>query len=303
MTDPHQTTLAKARSALQYVYPKRMLSALMFRATRIHHQAFKNWQIRWFIDRYNVAMDQALEPDPNAYPDFNTFFTRPLKAGARPIAGAADEICSPADGTVLELGDMNHQTMLQVKGLELNIDELLGGRSSLTDTFSDGKFATVYLSPRDYHRVHMPASGRLRAMAHIPGELFSVSLRCVHNIPRLLTRNERVVCIFDTNLGPMAVILVGAVFVGSIETLWAGQVVGDNGNEVTWYGYDGSNAIELQKGQEMGRFNMGSTVITLFADQAVQWDQHGRVGTPINMGELLGTKAQSTALTPPTPRC
>jgi len=287
MSQTHRTKVAKARSSLQHIYPKKLLSALMFRATRVRFRPFKNWQIRWFIRRYAVAMDQALETDPSAYPEFNTFFTRPLAPSARPIVAGGNTACSPADGTVLEVGDISASTMLQVKGLELDVDELLGGNSALAATFANGKFATVYLSPRDYHRVHMPVSGTLKSMGYIPGELFSVSLRCVHNIPRLLSRNERVVSIFDTALGPMAVILVGAVFVGSIETMWAGQVTGDGTNATLWRDYDDATGLRLNKGQEMGRFNMGSTVITLFSNTNVEWGEQIRPGQAIEMGEQL----------------
>lgn len=288
---PHRSLRARARSALQHVYPKRLLSALMFRATRVRFAAYKNWQIRWFIRRYGVNMDEALEANPLAYPEFNTFFTRPLSPEARPVTADAHAISSPADGTVLELGRITSGRLLQVKGLELDVAELLGHRTDLAEEFSKGSFATVYLSPRDYHRVHMPYAGDLRVMGHMPGELFSVSLDCVHNIPRLLARNERVVSVFDTPIGAMAVILVGAVFVGCIETVWAGPVLGGASKQTTWtdYRHDASTAVlAFERGQEMGRFNMGSTVITLFANPDIRWDTAMQTGRPVTMGEAMG---------------
>jgi len=284
----------RVRSQLQHVYPKRLLSALMFKATRVRFAPFKNWQIRWFIRKYQVDMNQALEGNPLAYPEFNTFFTRPLRAGARPINDDPRCISSPADGTVLEHGDITDRTLLQVKGLELDVAELLGHDAELTQTFANGRFATVYLSPRDYHRVHMPVDGTLTRMAYVPGELFSVSLPCVYSIPRLLARNERVVSIFDTKLGPVAVILVGAVFVGCIETIWAGPVIGNTRKAVTWWDYREPDAgIHLQRGQEMGRFNMGSTVITLFANRDIEWAKDIRPGLPIDMGQDLAEYLKS----------
>ena len=279
---------AGARARLQHLYPKRLLSGIMFRATRIRFAPWKNWQIRWFIGKYGVNMDEALESNPSAYPEFNTFFTRPLRDDARPQPEAANVITSPADGVVLERGVIRDRTLLQVKGLELDVHELLGHNANLTRTFANGHFATVYLSPRDYHRVHMPVTGTLRQMAHVPGELFSVSLPVVYNIPRLFSRNERVVSVFDTALGPMALILVGAVFVGCIETVWAGPVLGQHRKAVSWYDYSGNEQpLVLERGQEMGRFNMGSTVIALFGNDALKWTAASTPGLPITVGAPL----------------
>ena len=288
MSEFQLTQSHRMRSALQHFYPKRLLSALMFRATRVRYAPFKNWQIRWFIRKYQVDMNQALEGDPQAYPEFNTFFTRPLRADARPLKDDPYSVSSPADGTVLERGNITDRTLLQVKGLELDVAELLGHDDELTRTFANGRFATVYLSPRDYHRVHMPADGTLTRMGYVPGQLFSVSLPCVYSIPRLFSRNERVISVFDTAFGPMAVILVGAVFVGCIETLWEGPVIGDSRKQTTWWDYrDADTPIFLARGDEMGRFNMGSTVITLFADDRARWAEKVRPGQPISMGQDL----------------
>ena len=279
---------AGARAHLQYFYPKRLLSALMHRATRIRLSAWKNWQIRWFIRRYGVNMDEALESEASAYPEFNTFFTRPLRSDARPQPSSQTAIASPADGVVLERGRIFERSMLQVKGLELDIHELLGNNAALTQTFVNGHFATVYLSPRDYHRVHMPVAGDLQMMGHIPGELFSVSLPVVYNLPRVFSRNERVVSVFETPVGPMALILVGAVFVGCIETVWAGQVKGSPHKAITWETYGSTERpLHFGRGQEMGRFNMGSTVIALFANGDINWTDASTPGSPVQVGTQL----------------
>jgi phosphatidylserine decarboxylase len=275
-------------AAMQHVYPKRLLSKLMFSATRVRFKPYKNWQIQWFIRRYGVDINEALENDPLAYPEFNTFFTRPLKPESRPLPDAENALGSPADGHVLECGEVTEGRLLQVKGVEMDLVELLGGDREQVAPFLNGQFATVYLSPRDYHRVHMPIDGVLRAMAYVPGELFSVSLNCAHGIPGLFTRNERVVSFFDTPAGPMALILVGAVFVGCIETIWAGAVSGPR-RQVTWQHYDvAAHPVSLRRGQEMGRFNMGSTVIAVFGGDAVNLADNLLPGDPVTMGQHLG---------------
>jgi phosphatidylserine decarboxylase len=289
MSDFELTTRHLLSARMQHVYPKRALSKLMFSATRIRFAPWKNWQIRWFIERYQVNIEEALETNPREYPEFNTFFTRPLSDDARPLPMEPDVICSPADGRVLELGDVTDGRMLQVKGQELDVVSLLGGDKAIASPFINGKFVTVYLSPRDYHRVHMPVDGTLERMAYIPGKLFGVSLPCVHGIPELFTRNERVVSFFSTPAGPVAQILVGAVFVGCIETVWAGAVNGPR-DCVSWSDYSqGGSPIALARGQEMGRFNMGSTVITVFGGDAAQLAQDVRGGDAITMGTPIGS--------------
>jgi phosphatidylserine decarboxylase len=288
MHDAMPSPQERLSGAMQHIYPKRALSALMFQACRVRFKPWKNWQIQWFIRKYGVNMEDALECDPLAYGEFNTFFTRPLHAQARPIADAANAVVSPADGRILEFGRVTAGRLLQVKGQEMDVTRLLGGPSQWSEPFRNGRFVTVYLSPRDYHRVHMPVDGTLRAMAHIPGALFSVSVTCVRTIPGLFTRNERVVSFFDTPVGPMALILVGAVFVGSIETLWAGAVPGRR-KAVTWYEYQSQQPQTIARGHEMGRFNMGSTAIAVFADDAVQWANDLTPGMSVKMGQTLGS--------------
>lgn len=287
MSEAPLTPGQRLSGALQHVYPKRWLSALMFRATRVRFAPYKNWQIRWFIRRYGVNMGQALESDPLAYPEFNTFFTRPLRADARPLPVEPDAVCSPADGRILELGAVQAGKMLQVKGRELQVAAVLGGATALATPFERGRFLTVYLSPRDYHRVHMPIDGTLRAMAYVPGQLYSVNATCARTIPELFTRNERVVAFFDTACGPMALVLVGAVFVGCIETLWAGAVAGPR-HRVSWWHYDDGPPLQLRRGQEMGRFNMGSTVITLFGGDTVRWAGTLHAGQLVQVGAVVG---------------
>jgi phosphatidylserine decarboxylase len=273
---------------LQYALPHHLLSALMHRATRLRLNAWKGWQMRWFIRRYAVDMSEAAEPDANRYPDFNAFFTRALRAGARPLGDEPGALSSPADGMLSEFGTIREDILVQAKGQHYTTTALLGGRSDLAARFEGGAFATVYLSPRDYHRVHMPLDGRLLEMVHVPGRLFSVSLATTRLVPSLFARNERVVSVFETGQGLMAVALGGAVFVGSIEQVWSGVVTPPRARAVTCTRYDGEDApIALERGAEMGRFNMGSTVIVLLEAPGLRWRQGLAPGTPTRYGETL----------------
>ena len=248
------------------------------------------------IRRHHVNVDEALYPDytdRTIHPNINSFFVRALKPDARPVAAGDEQICSPADGTVSQLGLINDKKIFQAKGHTFSLDELLGGSSERAHPFRNGYFATIYLSPSDYHRVHMPYSGTLQEMVHIPGRLLSVAPFLIDNVPHLFARNERVVSIFDTNIGPMAVILVGAVNVGSIETVWAGAVTPPRGIKVTSTTYSAANAITLNKGDEMGRFNMGSTVIVLFAPDKIGWSTNVTSDDKVKMGQTIGTVKQA----------
>lgn len=279
------------RTAAMRALPHHLLSALMRHATRVRLPIWKNWQIRWFIRRYGVDMSIAHVPDPLLFEDFNTFFTRALRRGARPICEGATELACPADGTLSEFGAIARDTMLQAKGRTYSLTQLLGGEAPRAAAFQGGHFATVYLSPRDYHRVHMPLAGTLREMVHVPGRLFSVNQASVRDVPCLFTRNERVVSIFDTALGPMAVVLVGAVFVGSIEQVWAGEVAPARGPgpRVHRYPVTGSGSVTLDKGAEMGRFNMGSTVIVVLPPGPITWRARLAPGDRAQVGEALAT--------------
>lgn len=247
----------------------------------------KNSFIGWFVKRYNVDMSLAAEENPLDYACFNDFFTRALKPGARPIDNAVDSIVCPADGAISQLGKIIDGRIFQAKGQDYTAEELLGGDAELAAEFTDGTFATVYLSPRDYHRVHMPYGGKLRAMVSIPGELFSVNTVTAENVPRLFSRNERAVAIFDTDIGPMAVVLVGAMIVAGIETVWDGQIAPFASRDIATSHYPYQN-ITLNKGDEMGRFKLGSTAVVLFAKNKMQWDEKFSAGTPTKMGEPMG---------------
>ena len=273
---------------LQRLYPKHLLSWMMLKATRIRFAPWKNWQMRWFVRRYGVDLSIAADPSPNAYPDFNTFFTRALGADARPLEGGTGAIVSPADGTVAAVGSIDGRRVLQAKGRTYTLEALFGGDKYAAATFDNGQFATIYLAPPDYHRVHMPVTGRLRSMTYVPGELFSVNPATVAAIDGIFARNERVISLFDTDLGPLAMILVGAVFVGCIEQTWCGTVTPPRRREVLVERYDERNILLVQ-GREMGRFNMGSTVIMMLANPAVEWASWMAPDMPVRMGRRIGS--------------
>jgi len=273
--------------ALQYLLPHHRLSALIFRITRSRRRLVKNLLIETFVHHYRVDMTEAREPAPRAYASFNDFFTRPLRPGARPLAAPENSIICPADGTLSQLGAIGDGRVFQAKGHECSLTELLGGRADLAQGFEGGAFATIYLSLRDYHRVHMPAAAILREMIHVPGRLFSVNLVTTALVPRLFGRNERVLCLFETASGPMALILVGAIFVGSMETVWAGQIT-PAGMDKPTRTYAGETAVRLDRGAEMGCFNMGSTVILLFGPGRVAWEPGLEPGARLRMGQGLG---------------
>ncbi len=275
----------------QYPWPHHALSRIMFALTRARFKLWKNWQIKWFIRRYQVDMSIVEQPDPKAYENFNHFFTRTLLPEARPVVSNPGEIASPVDGVVSQVGEIIDGQLLQAKGHAFDVDALLGGSRRRAAPFQGGHFATLYLSPKDYHRIHMPTSGELREMVHVPGRLFSVSPRTTRTIPNLFGRNERAVALFNTELGPMAMVLVGAMFVGSIETVWAGTMVPRRGKMVQVWDYTFRHKqnppIVLDRGEEMGRFNMGSTVIVLFGPGAIQWAPTIQPDAGVKMGHLL----------------
>jgi phosphatidylserine decarboxylase len=274
----------------QYIAPHHFLTHWMQRLTRIRSPWFKNLLIKWFVHHYAVDMSIAADANPFAYPEFNSFFTRALKPGARPIVDANDAIACPADGVISQLGDVTNGRLLQAKGYYFDLLTLLGGSEAHARTFNESRFVTIYLSPRDYHRVHMPLSGRLRETIYIPGRLFSVSPRTTRAIQGLFARNERYVSIFDTAIGPVAVILVGAMFVAGIETVWSGLL--PHGKQIVERQYESGqqeDEISLERGDELGRFNMGSTVIVLFPPGKVEFAPALTQNAPVKMGELLGS--------------
>jgi len=278
-----------------YLLPHHALSRTVQWCARWRRFPFRRSITRWFISHYDVDMSEALEPDPDAYPDFNSLFTRALRAGARPIVHETGQICCPNDGAISQLGDIQGTQIFQAKGHTYSLVELLGGSEQRARPFLGGRFATMYLSPGDYHRVHMPLSGRLMEMTYIPGRLFSVAPDYTESIPQLFARNERVVCVFQTEAGPMAVVLVGAIFVGSIETVWAGEITPPRCKGIMVTSYAASdNVIRLESGEELGRFNMGgSTIIILFGPGSVKWQTELVAETRIQFGQALGRVERS----------
>ena len=272
---------------LLHLLPHHLLGRLVHVVTRSEWPPLKDRLIRQVISRFRVDLSTALEPDPAAYPSFNAFFTRALRPDARPVDAAPDAVCCPADGEVSEAGVVTDGRLIQAKGWDYTLLELLGGDARLAADFDAGAYATIYLSPRDYHRVHMPLGGRLRRMVHVPGRLYSVNRLTTASLPRLFARNERVISVFDTDIGPMAVILVGATFVGSMDTVWAGTVTPAHRRAIAW-DQNAPQPVVLERGAEMGRFNMGSTVILLFARDRVRWSDVLRPGEAVRVGERIG---------------
>ena len=273
---------------LQYPLPHHAISRLTHKLTRITHRGLKDWAIQDFVRRFGVDMSEAAEPDTRAYPTFNAFFTRALRAGARPLDAAPTAVLSPVDGAVSQIGAIQDGRIFQAKGQSFTALELLGGDAEAAVQFRDGLFTTLYLSPRDYHRIHMPVRGVLQRMLHVPGRLFSVNPPTTRAVPRLFARNERVACLFETDAGPMALVMVGAMNVASIETVWAGEVTPPQRPAVRRWDYK-PGEVTLPKGAETGRFNMGSTVILLFAKDRIRWEAEYQPASPVRMGRKLAS--------------
>jgi len=276
----------------QHITPQHSLSRLAGRlADSTGTPALRRRLIRWFINRYGVNMSEAENSDPEAYDSFNDFFTRALKPGLRPIEGNESTLVSPVDGCVSQLGNISGGRIFQAKGQSFSLLELLGGDQQRADIFAEGEFATIYLAPGDYHRIHMPMAGQLQEMVHVPGRLFSVNPATAASVPNLFARNERVVCMFDTAAGPMALVLVGAMIVGSVETPWAGVVKpgaapGDGG--VSRQSYSDEQALKFARGEEMGRFRLGSTVVMVMSKGRAQWSNTQKPGKKVKLGEVFG---------------
>jgi phosphatidylserine decarboxylase len=269
---------------LQYVIPQHALSRMVLRATRIRSQWFKNYLVRGFLKLYPVDMSEAAESDPLRYGSFNEFFTRALKADARRIAADPQAIACPADGVISEAGSIAGDTLLQAKGRDYTLRELLAARP-WASRFEGGSFATIYLAPFNYHRVHLPLRGQLRETVYVPGRLFSVNAMTASHVPKLFARNERVLTLFDTEHGEFALILVGALNVGSIATVWNGDITPAAKRMVTVLP---PQRVELEKGAELGRFNMGSTVIVLFQAHRARWHSGVSAGATVRLGQTLG---------------
>jgi phosphatidylserine decarboxylase len=274
---------------LQYIVPQQLLSRLVGRLANSQISLIKSSFINWFVARYKVDMSEAAQPDATAYADFNSFFTRALRQGARPIDTSPDSLVCPADGAISQLGAIVQNRIFQAKGRSYSVQALLGGDAELANEFSGGSFATVYLSPRDYHRVHMPMDGTLRSMIYVPGKLFSVNTITSEHVDALFARNERVVCIFDTHTGPMALVLVGAMIVAGVETVWAGHICPYNHTQVSTDYQGGPEIIRLKKGEEMGRFKLGSTVVAVFGPDMIKLDPVLEAGTPVRMGQKMAS--------------
>lgn len=275
----------------QYLAPQHLISRGAGKIAECEHPKFKNALISWFIEKYGVNMSEAERQSPEDFKHFNDFFTRSLKADARSIDTDKQSIISPVDGAISQLGGIKQGQIFQAKGQSFSLVELLGGDVDRAQPFMGGDFATIYLSPKDYHRIHMPITGTLKEMIYIPGKLFSVNPATAENVPRLFARNERVAAIFDTELGPMAMVLVGAMIVASIETVWSG-LVAPLKRDVKSIRYDDHEQITLEKGAEMGRFKLGSTVVLAFPENTSQFVESLKAGSAVRMGETFG-KIQS----------
>ena len=274
---------------LQYCLPHHLLSRSIGFFANSNIGLIKNPLIKLFIKMFKADMSEAQFEQANQYNNFNDFFVRALKTTARSLCGDSDAIACPADGCVSQIGDIDGGHLIQAKGKEFSITALLGGDEYLSQNFSGGKFATVYLSPKDYHRVHMPLDGQLQTMVYVPGSLFSVNQTTTELVDQLFARNERVVNIFDTNAGPMAVVMIGAMIVASIETVWAGQITPYKKIIRTTHFPGESDEVNLNKGDEMGRFKLGSTVIILFGPDMAEWEQKLQAGSTVKMGQRIGT--------------
>jgi len=291
MKDQLTNWLDKLRVLPQYFIPQHFITSLVYRITRCETPWFKNILIKLFISVFDVDMTLANNPDPESYSSFNTFFTRELSAEARPIVLNNHTILCPVDGIVSQIGNINQNndlnSIIQAKGKSYTLKDLLV-EDELVSMFSGGTFATLYLAPKDYHRIHMPVSGQLTRMIYVPGKLFAVNAHTLRVVDAVFARNERVINIFSTDIGPMAMVMIGALNVGSMETVWAGQITPAKDRVINDTQYSDGD-VHLEQGQEMGRFNMGSTVILLFPKDVMQWSDDMVAEKVIVMGEIVGS--------------
>ncbi|WP_417664726.1 archaetidylserine decarboxylase [Pseudidiomarina donghaiensis] len=283
----------RVKIQLQHWLPKHAVSRLVGKFAAAQAGWFTQAFIRWFIRQYKIDMSEAIHENPRAYKTFNAFFTRYLKPELRPLKADKPELFAhPVDGAISQLGDIDEGRIFQAKGHDYSLTELVGGDPRDAHAFRDGDFATIYLAPKDYHRIHMPCDGVLRKMIYVPGDLYSVNPLTVANVPNLFARNERVVAIFEGEFGKFAMVLVGATIVASIGTVWSETVTPPRGTDVhTWeYPASGDQAISLKKGAEMGHFKLGSTVILLFPDDVIDFADDLKAGTTTRMGDVLGKR-------------
>jgi phosphatidylserine decarboxylase len=292
MTDRKPKLAAHLFVALQHILPQHFLSRLMYRLARVEWAPVRRLSLRAFVRLVGIDMSEAAEPDLQAYPHLAALFTRALRPNARAMDPDPRAVLCPVDGTISQLGAITDGRIVQAKGHDYSVRDLLGGRTEMHHLFEGGRFATIYLSPKDYHRIHMPLAGDLVEMLHLGGRLFSVNAIAAALVPGLFARNERVVALFGSDAGPMALVLVGAIFVGGIETVWEGEVTpGLSGVTCRRWHYTGkSNRVHLDRGDEMGRFNLGSTVVLLFPATAIDWDPALRPGAKVRLGQRIGTR-------------
>lgn len=284
------TCTERAKIAFHYLLPQLAVTRLAGWLAEQKWGGFTHFIINQFARAYKINWNEAKLSQPSDFKTFNEFFTRELKDGVRPIVSGSDQLCLPADGKVSESGNIDQNRLLQAKGHSFTLQDLLAGDTELAEKFLNGSFITTYLSPRDYHRVHMPCDATLRKMIYVSGELFSVNPFLAQHIPNLFARNERVICVFDTAFGSMVQILVGATVTASISTVWHGVVNPPRGEGVRVWDYpaEGDNAVKLAKGAEMGAFRLGSTVVNLFPANAVALNADLVAGATTRMGECLG---------------
>lgn len=275
-------------AGLQYALPKHLLSRVIYGVMRSESRAFKRLLIGSFLKNYRVNMAEAMQSDPFAYRSFNEFFTRALRPDARTIASDTDVIVSPVDGTVSQAGPVHDHAIIQAKGIEYSLDELLANDRAAVQAYRNGSFACIYLAPFNYHRIHMPFGGRLTNTVYVPGDLFSVNAATARAVSRVFARNERVICEFDTTLGRMAVILVGALFVGSMETVYAGEINPPPRPKRGAIPIPKGIGQIFTKGAELGRFNMGSTVVLLFQENRARWEEFLQPQATVQMGSAIG---------------
>jgi phosphatidylserine decarboxylase len=282
----------KIKITLQYIMPKHAISRLVGKLAQAKMGWLTTKLIKLFIDSYGVNMNEAKLKKASDFDTFNNFFTRELEEGARTIHVDENTVCYPVDGAISQQGNIIDGQLIQAKGFNYSLSSLLGGDEKTAAPFQGGKFSCIYLAPKDYHRIHMPMAARLREMIYVPGELFSVNPLTAENVPDLFARNERVVAIFDTKMGELAMVLVGATIVASIETTWAGTITPPAGKDIFRWHYPegGSDAITFNKGDEMGRFKLGSTVVSTFAPKMIsEFAEDAGPGTVTRLGELYAT--------------
>jgi phosphatidylserine decarboxylase len=280
------TIIEKLKIFFQYILPKHTVSVLAGKLADVQTPWFKNLFIRKFAKAYNIDMSNAIEPELTQYACFNDFFTRAIDLTSRPIDPDVNGFCSPVDGAMSQFGKIESGRIIQAKNHHFSALEILGGDQQQAKYFENGEFCTIYLAPKDYHRIHMPCAGKLTAMSHVPGQLFSVNPLTAQNVPKLFARNERVVSLFDTEFGKMALISVGATIVGSIETVWAGNITPPSRKDVKHWNYEDQD-ISLSKGEEMGRFKLGSTVVLLMEKKPWKWAADVALEKSLILGQPL----------------